>query len=127
LGRAEIAVWVAAYEKTWRTAGTELLADVFTPDAAYLAAPFEEPHRGLDDISELWEAERQGPDEDFTLEFEIVAVEGDTGVVRLEVAYGPPVDVTYRDLWIVRLDDTGRCFHFEEWPFWPARPRSADR
>jgi ketosteroid isomerase-like protein len=125
LGRAELAVWVAAYENAWRTAGTEPLAELFTPDATYYAAPFEDPHHGLDDIAEFWEAEREGWDEDFKLEYEIVAVEGDTGVVRLEVAYGPPVDVTYRDLWIVRLDDTGHCFHFEEWPFWPERPRVA--
>jgi hypothetical protein len=25
----------------------------------------------------------------------------------------------YRDLWVVRLDQAGRCTHFEEWPFWP--------
>jgi uncharacterized protein (TIGR02246 family) len=125
LGRAELAVWVAAYEKAWRTVGTEPLADLFTPDATYLAAPFEEPHRGLDDIAEFWEAERKGPDEIFTIESEIVAVEGDTGVVRLEVTYGEPVNQTYLDLWIVRLDDAGRCFHFEEWPFWPGRPRVA--
>lgn len=25
----------------------------------------------------------------------------------------------YRDLWIVRFDEDGRCREFEEWPFWP--------
>jgi hypothetical protein len=125
LGRAELAAWIAAYEKVWRTAGPEPLADLFTADATYLAAPFEEPHRGLDEIAEFWDAEREGPDEIFTMQSEIVAVEGDTGVVRLEVAYGEPINRTYLDLWIVRLDDTGRCFHFEEWPFWPERPRVA--
>jgi uncharacterized protein (TIGR02246 family) len=125
LGRAEIAAWVAAYEKAWRAAGTESLAGLFTADATYLAAPFEEPHRGLDDISEFWEAEREGPDEIFRMASEIVAVDGDTGVVRVEVNYGPPTGNTYLDLWIVRLDDTGSCFHFEEWPFWPGRPRVA--
>ena len=50
---------------------------------------------------------------------EIVAVEGDTGVSRVEVWYDGPPPRHYRDLWIVRLDDSGRCTHFEEWPFWP--------
>lgn len=126
MGRAELAVWVAAYEKAWRTAGTESLADLFTADATYRAAPFEDAQRGLEQIARFWEAERQGPDEIFTIESELVAVEGDTGVVRVEVTYGEPVNRTYRDLWIVRLDDTGRSFHFEEWPFWPERPRVAD-
>ena len=70
-------------------------------------------------IREMWEEERDGPDEVFTLAFEIVAAEGDTGVVRLEVRYGEPVVQEYRDLWVVRLDSDGRCVAFEEWPFWP--------
>jgi ketosteroid isomerase-like protein len=118
---------VAAYERAWRTAGTESLADLFTPDATYRMAPFEDPHRGLAAIADLWDAERQGPDEAFTLESEVVAVEGDTGVVRCEVAYGEPYNIVYRDLWIIRLDEHRRCFHFEEWPFWPGQPLSPRR
>jgi hypothetical protein len=116
--------WVTAYERAWRTAGTEPLAELFTADATYQAAPFEDRHRGLGAIAEMWDAERQGPDEAFTLESEVVAVEGDTGVVRCEVAYGEPYRIVYRDLWIIRLDDNRRCFHFEEWPFWPGQPLS---
>ena len=73
----------------------------------------------------MWEAERLGPDEEFEMTSEVVAVEGDTGVARIEVRYGAPKDKDYRDLWIVSLDDDGRCFHFEEWPFWPADQRGA--
>src|SRR5947207_3048706 len=83
---------------------------------------------GLQDplkVSVKWETEREGPDEVFTITTEVVAVEGDTGVVRAEVAYGAPTNRLYRDLWIVRLDEHGRCFHFEEWPFWPERSRTA--
>jgi ketosteroid isomerase-like protein len=119
LRQADIADWVSAYERAWRTAGTDRLAEIFTPDATYQMSPFEDRHRGLAAIAELWEAEREGPDEAFTLQSEVVAVEGDTGVVRCEVAYGTPHNRIYRDLWIIRLDDDGRCFHFEEWPFSP--------
>ena len=63
--------------------------------------------------------ERLGPDEDFEMSSEVVAVEGDTGIARIEVRYGSPKDTEYRDLWVVRLNDAGLCFHFEEWPFWP--------
>lgn len=124
LGQADIARWVAAYEGAWRTAGTDGLADLFTPDATYQTAPFAERHRGLAAIADLWEAEREGPDEAFTLWSEVVAVEGDTGIVRCEVAYGEPQRRLYRDLWIIKLDDERRCFHFEEWPFWPNQPAS---
>jgi ketosteroid isomerase-like protein len=112
--------WVDAYERAWRAPGTDGLGDLFTPDAVYVTAPFEEPHRGLPAIAELWEAEREGPDEVFAMTSEIVAVEGDRGVVRVEVRYGEPMHQLYRDLWIVELDSEGRCRAFEEWPFWPA-------
>jgi hypothetical protein len=34
-----------------------------------------------------------------------------------------PVRV-YRDLWVVTLDRDGLCIAFEEWPFFPGRPRT---
>jgi hypothetical protein len=52
----------------------------------------------------------------------VVAVEGDTAVVRVEVQYLEPGGAEYRDLWIVRFAPDGRCREFEEWPFWPGRP-----
>jgi hypothetical protein len=117
--RATLQTWVEAYERAWRTPGTEALAALFAENATYRTAPFEEPFRGLRAISAMWEGGRDGPDESFELESEVIAVEGDIGVVRLEVRYGEPAFQTYRDLWVVRLDDEGRCTVFEEWPFWP--------
>jgi hypothetical protein len=73
----------------------------------------------------MWENEREGPDEVFTLTSEIVAVEGPTAVVRAEVRYGNPVRQEYRDLWLIKFDGDGRCSSFEEWPFWPGRPYKA--
>ncbi len=117
--RTALRAWVEAYERAWRTPGTEGLATLFAEDATYRTAPFEEPFRGLSAISAMWEDGRDGPDEAFELESEVVAVEGDVGVVRLEVRYGEPASETYRNLWLVSLDDESRCTAFEEWPFWP--------
>jgi hypothetical protein len=119
MDRGQLADWIARYERAWRTAGTDGLAELFAEGASYSTAPYEEPHRGLAAISEMWEAERLGPDEEFEIASEIVALEGDTGVARIEVHYGGPKSKEYRDLWIVRLDQAGLCSHFEEWPFWP--------
>ncbi len=119
MDRAQLAGWVAAYERAWRTPGTGGLGALFSQEATYRTAPFETPFRGLGEIAALWEEGRSGPDEPFGLESEIVAVEGDTGVVRLEVRYGEPAPRSYRDLWIVTLEPDGRCRAFEEWPFWP--------
>jgi hypothetical protein len=117
VNRDEFADWLAAYERAWRTPGTDVLADLFAPDATYKTAPYDEPCIGLTQISGLWERERAGDDEVFTMDHDIVAVEGDTGVVRVHVRYGDPVEDEYRDLWIVRLDEARRCSAFEEWPF----------
>jgi hypothetical protein len=118
VNRAELTRWLTRYEAAWRAPGTAMLTDLFAADATYSAGPYEELHRGLDSIGRLWEAERAGPDEDFTMRSEIVAVEGDTGVARVHVVYADPPQ-EYRDLWIVRVDADGRCVTFEEWPFWP--------
>jgi uncharacterized protein YciI len=117
--------WIAAYERAWRTAGTAVLGDLFTDAAGYRAGPFEDPLVGLEAIGAFWEAEREGPDEVFSLECEIVAADGDTAVARAEVVYGDPPRRTYRDLWVITLEPDGRCSAFEEWPFSPEQPRTA--
>jgi hypothetical protein len=128
LDRAQLNEWINAYERAWRTPGTEILAELFTEDASYSTAPYEEPHRGLESIGEMWEEERIGPDEAFEMTSEVLAVEGDTGVARVTVDYRRATDADgrvhrqqkeYLDLWVVRLDEDGLCSHFEEWPFWP--------
>lgn len=121
VNRDRVGVWVAIYEQAWRTAGVGALRDLFTEGASYRMSPYEEPAVGLERIGELWERERQGHDEEFEMTHEIVAVEADTAVVRVEVQYGPPARNQYRDLWVVRFAADGRCREFEEWPFWPGQ------
>jgi hypothetical protein len=122
--RASFEAWIVAYERAWRTAGTDSLAELFGEDATYRMSPYEEPVRGLEAIGALWERERTGPDEGFEMAPEIVAVDGDTAVARVEVRYAR--DAEYRDLWIVRFARDGRCREFEEWPFWPGQPIAPD-
>jgi hypothetical protein len=112
--------WIDGYERAWRSPGTSALAELFAPDATYRTAPFERSHDGLEQISRLWEAEREGPDEAFAMTSELIAVDDTTAVVRVEVTYGEPISRRYRDIWIMRFNAAGLCTAFEEWPFWPA-------
>jgi ketosteroid isomerase-like protein len=121
----EVERWVQAYERAWRSPGTELLGELFTTDASYRLSPYHEPALGLQAISGLWEREREGPDEVFALTSEVFAVDGDRAVVTLEVRYGDPVRREFRDIWLLRFHD-GRCARFEEWAFWPDKPYTAD-
>ena len=119
MDRHDVRRWVAAYEQAWRSAGTSSLAGLFTQDATYLASPWATPVEGIEAIGEFWEAEREGPDEDFTMVSEVVTVDGDTAVVRAEVDYGGPDPSRWRDLWVLRFGVDKRCRAFEEWPFAP--------
>lgn len=119
--RADVRRWVAGYERAWRSAGVDLLTELFSEDATYLMSPWARPVRGLAQIGALWESEREGPEEVFTLRTEVVAVDDATAVVRAEVHYAATGD-DWRDLWVLRFDDRGRCAAFEEWPFAPDQP-----
>jgi len=114
--RKELSRWIDAYEAAWRSG--EGVDRLFTPDARYWSSPYTEPYTGTAAIEKFWERETDAGEE-FTVGAEIVAVEGDTGVVRLEVEYTAPKQRHYRDIWIVTLAADGRCTAFEEWPFWP--------
>jgi ketosteroid isomerase-like protein len=122
--RAEVNRWLTSYEAAWRASGTEGLSRLFTEDATYLQSPYEPPVTGLDAIRGMWEREREGPDEVFTLATDILAVDGPVAVVRAEVRYGDPLNQEYRDLWVIRFAGDGRCTWFEEWPYWPEKPHT---
>jgi ketosteroid isomerase-like protein len=114
--------WVKRYEEAWREPGTQLLSGLFTTDATYRQGPYEPPVEGLEEIERMWERERAGPDEPFTMDYRVIAVDGDVGVVRVEVLYDGPPRQSYRDLWVVELRADGRACSFEEWPFAPGSP-----
>ena len=118
----DVRTWVASYEKAWRSTGTAALPGLFTEEAGYVVSPWAPAVEGMDAIGRLWEAERDGADEEFTMDSEVVAVDGDIAVVRVEVDYAREGAGRWRDLWLLRFDVDGRCSHFEEWPFSPDQP-----
>jgi ketosteroid isomerase-like protein len=119
VGHDQVLRWVDAYERAWRTPGAVGLAELFTQDAFYSQGPYVEPKIGLEAIARMWEETRDG--DVFRMTRKVVAVDGDTAVVRAEVSYEKPAAQEYRDLWVVRFAPDGRCRHFEEWPFAPRR------
>ena len=127
MNAAGFLAWIDAYERAWRSPGTDQLNTLFHPDAVYLMSPYDDPFVGLDAIAVMWDDEREGPDEVFTMTREVVAVSGDVGVARVDVAYGQPVRQHYRDLWVVHFAPDGRAVRFEEWPFWPTHGRTPVR
>jgi len=118
--RTSVEAWIAGYERAWRSPGVDRLAELFTADSSYLPSPWSQPVEGLEAIGRFWDAEREGPDEPFTVHSEVLAVDGDVALVRVEVDYTGGSD--WRDLWVIRFGPDGRCTAFEEWPFAPDQP-----
>jgi ketosteroid isomerase-like protein len=118
--RSAVEHWVAAYERAWRTVGTGPLVELFTDDASYLPSPWAAPVKGRDPLDRFWEDERPGPEEQFTMASDVVAVDGDIAVVRVSVEYLGSDPGRWRDLWVLRFAADGRCAEFEEWPFAPS-------
>lgn len=117
--REAVERWVDRYEQAWRTPGIEPLAELFSTDVSYVPSPWATPIEGLARLGVWWDAERDSPDEEFTMLREVVAVDGDTAVVRVDVDYERNDSMRWRDLWVLRFDADGRCVWFEEWPFAP--------
>ena len=120
MDRRRVERWLTTYEKAWRTAGAEMLGELFTSNASYLPSPWSEPVQGLEAIAFFWEQGRKGADEEFSLRADVVAVELETAVVRADVDYDDDRG-TWRNLWVVVFSAGGRCTRFEEWPFPSAR------
>lgn len=123
MDRTQVMEWVAGYERAWRGDDAAAVADLFTEDARYRRSPYEPSEVGHAAIRAFWAEE---PGTVFTVTAEPVAVEGRAAVVRLEVHYGDPVTQSYRDLWVLRFAADGRVEDFEEWPYWPGKPYSAE-
>jgi hypothetical protein len=52
--------------------------------------------------------------------YNVIAVDGDLGVVRGWTSYRTTPQRRYHNLWLVTLDDGGRCRSFVEW--WVDQP-----
>ena len=115
--RAAVNEWLARYERAWRAPGTAALDDLFTDTVTYVPSPWARPIIGIESVRRFWEAARSGPDEGFRMTSEIVAVDGPTAVVRVQVDYDD--GQRWRDLWVLTLDGEGRSREFPEWPFAP--------
>lgn len=120
MDRRRVERWLSGYERAWRAPGTEALAELFTSDVTYAVSPWAEPVVGMEALAGFWESERRGPDEPFSMKADVLAVEMETAVVRVDVDYssaGP----AWRNLWVLTFTSGGRCARFEEWPFSPVQ------
>ena len=108
-----VRAWVARYEKAWTTNEPDDIRALFAPGAEYRYEPYDEPEVDTDAIVASWLSGKDEPGT-WTFESDVIATDGGLGVVEGRTAY-PKLGKTYRNLWLIRLDDGGRATHFTEY------------
>lgn len=61
MDHAAVEQWVSRYGRVWSAPGAQLLAELFVPDASYLASPWAQPLEGLEAFEE-WPFAPSQPD-----------------------------------------------------------------
>lgn len=115
--RADFDRWLDGYLRAWKTDDPEQIGALFTEDATYSTLPFREPWRGREAIVSNW-IEHGDSQAEWQFESELLAVEGETGVVRGLTTYPAHDDepeVVYSNIWVISLASDGRARSFAEW------------
>ena len=121
--RAAVESWLAGYRRAWQTDDPGDITALFTDDASYSPWPFSTPWQGRDQIVAKW-IERGDSKDPWRFESEILAVEGDTGVIKgltTYPAHDNEAEDVYSNIWVVQLAPDGRARSFAEW--WIQKPK----
>jgi hypothetical protein len=114
-----VAAWIEAYVRAWNSNDPAVIGALFTDEAEYYTEPFQPPWRGRREIVAQWLTRKDEPGET-TFEWRPVVTTDETAVITGTTTYP---DRTFSNLWLLQLDEAGRCRHFTEW--WmlhPGRP-----
>jgi uncharacterized protein (TIGR02246 family) len=121
--RTDFEQWLERYRAAWTTDDPQQIGALFTEDATYSPWPFSQPWEGREAIVAKW-IERGDSKDPWRFDSELLAVEGDTGVVKGLTTYpahdDQPEDA-YSNIWVIRLEPDGRARSFAEW--WIQRPK----
>lgn len=110
--------WIDGYIRAWSTNDPDDIGALFSDDARYYTSPFAEPWQGRAGIVEGW-LDRKDEPGTFTFRYQILAVDAPLGILQGWTTYvDPPRE--YSNIWVVRLDDAGRCTEFTEWWMQPS-------
>ena len=105
--------WMDGYVLAWSTNDADQIRQLFTADAVYDPQTAAGERNGIDEIVAWWED--IGDDEDnWDFEWRPLVETDDVAIVTGKTRYVEP-PMSYRNLFVIRFDDTGRCYDFTEW------------
>ena len=125
MSRADFEHWLADYRDAWATDDPAQVGALFTEDATYSPSPFSKAWEGREANVANW-IERGDSQNPWQFESELLAIEGDTGVLRGVTTYpahGEEKEEVYSNIWVIRLARDGRARSFAEW--WVRKPDPA--
>jgi ketosteroid isomerase-like protein len=115
MDRAPFEDWLRRYFEAWVTNDPGDVAALFAEDALYWVGPFREPWVGREQIVARWTA---GTQEDVRTAFDVVAVEGNTGVAHWNVSARIGDDGGRKEwdgVLVIEFGLDGRCREHREW------------
>jgi ketosteroid isomerase-like protein len=121
----QVRTWLDGYRRAWESNIEDEIRALFTDDAVYRDAPWDEARTGADAIVDNWLEHRDQPG-DTTFEVGDVHVVGDVAFVQAVTDYVHDERV-YDNLWVVEFASDGRARDFTEWYMKrpPAEPAAA--
>ena len=116
MSEESIKSWLESYGRAWETRDPQAAGELFTADATYQEAPFEEPVRGREGIVEYWsQATRNMSHVHFT--YEIIACIGEVAVAHWSASFNRIKSNTRGELdgiFMLRFE-ASRCKSLREW------------
>lgn len=105
--------WMDGYVRAWTTNSPEDITGLFAPDAVYDPQTSGGEWEGIDEIVERWTDIDDDPD-NWDFQWLPIVETDDLAVVVAKTSYRNP-PMSYRNLFVIRFDDSGRCADFTEW------------
>ena len=106
-----VTAWIDAYVQAWNSNDPAEIGALFADDATYRTEPYSPPWQGRAEIVERWLERKDEPGET-TFTWTPLAITDDVAIVQGTTAY--PAEI-FSNLWVIRLDDDGRCREYAEW------------
>jgi hypothetical protein len=124
MDRREFEAWLDRYGRAWETQDSGMAAELFSKDAVYFEAPFDEPMCGRSSIVDYWK-EGGETQEDIGFGYDVLAVAESSGIARwwarfTRIPSGSRVELD--GVLVASLDPDNRCDEFREW--WHRRERN---
>ena len=108
--------WFFNLKTAWETKNPQLAADICSENLLWYETPFDEPLKTKGEVLDEWQTVSK--QEDISVEYQILAVEGQTAITQwsakfIRIPSGEKVEM--EGIFKVRLNNEGLCEEFHQW------------